>query len=258
MNELIIDISGTTHTYRFPDSFQNFTRRHLRILNRYLDSKSDKLAYYKFITAFINIPRKVWKHLTGEELFWAEYTEEKGIVFLAELSYLAKPYENSKSLMPQIGIWRGPLNGLSNISLEQMGFASTFANAYADKEDGEMLNLFFASLYRLPFIPFSKRLITFYKYISKPISHSTKKAALLNFRGMLMANRKTYPHVYAKGSSDGTERFAWEGTIQKLAKTGVFGSYREAKKAKFPQAMILFEMNGIEVKRMNDQMKKQK
>lgn len=258
MNKLTIDISGQKKDFQFPENFSEFTRYHLTLFAQYIRQAKEEHAYFKFLIRFFKLPKKIWLQLSASQFFWCDVKEDE-IIFHPELQYLTKSYNNPKSLMQRVGIFRGPADQLKNMSLEQVAFTSTFADLFAEKADTKSLNLFFAAAYRLPFFRFRKSMIKVNLFFAKFVSEETKRAALLNYRGMLEFTRQNYPHVYKKGGkSDGTDRFAWEGTIQRLAKTGVFGSYREAKETKFPQAMILFEMNGIEVERINNERKRKK
>lgn len=259
MHELIIDINGDAKLYPFPSEFEEFERKHLLAFSDYIQGATREIgtAYPEFVVRFMNIPRKIWKQLSPEDMFWAEVIDDK-VVFHPELQYLSKPYINKASVLKRVGLFRGPSDNLGNLTLEQVGFTSGFASKFADSQNPEDLTLFFAALYRLPFFQFNRKMIGVNKFFARLVSPRLKRAALLNYRGLMEANRLNYKHVYQGGKSDGTERFAYEGTIQRLAKTGVFGSYNEAKRTLFPQAMILFEMNGIEIKRQKDEIKRSK
>lgn len=260
MNSLVIEIKEGTRervaVVEFPEKHSEFKRRHLAVLSRFLSTaQKDELAYVRLVKEFLNIPKWAVKQMTADQLFYCEVNETNEVIMLPELEYLKTPYSNGHSLMKRYGIWRGPDDRCKNISIEQIGFADMFANAYAQDRSMASLNRFWGALYCI--LPWSKRLIPLNEQLARLVPYPIKAMALINYRGMMMDCQSRYPHVFGGGEKDGTERFAWEGTIQKLAKTQTFGSYQMARKTPLPQAMTHFEMNGIEVESMNKKLKKQ-
>lgn len=257
MHNLIIDISGKQHSFDFPENHSEFSRYHLGVLSRIIENGDDELAYVRMVKDMFKLPKKIWTQLDAEDLFWCEVDEDNNVVMIPELHYLKEPYSNKHNLVRKVGWFRGPQDRLRNISLEQIGFADSFAAQYAKDQTTENLNRLFGALYRLWFLPYHRKLIPLHEFLAKLVSTKTKKLAFLNYRGLMAANVAQYPTVYQGGGErDGTERFAWEGTIQKLAKTGTFGSYYTAKNTKLPKALIHFEMNGLEIKKANKDLKK--
>jgi len=256
MIDLKIEIPGRKDfNCQFPENHEEMTRRHLMVLTEFLaTAKTDALAYTIMIKNYIGLPRKVVNAIQGEDLFYCEVVDGE-VVMMPELTYLQSPYANHHSLLPRWGTWRGPLDRAKNISIERIGYADMFAHDYAEAHTPKMLNLFWAAMYRPALMPWHKSLIDTYAQLARLVPRRVKEAALLNYRGLMTNCQYSYPHVFGSGEKDGSEKYAWEGTIQKLAKTQTFGPYRDARKTPLPNAMIHFEMNGLEVKKMNEKMK---
>lgn len=277
MNEMIIEMPKETYIYNYPASFAEYTRRHLMALTRYGSIQNpNQDDYMRFILNFIGIPRKVAKKIQrinaaqmaemealGKNtdgftpgIFHFEVVEDN-VILMPELAYQAKPYQNLKSLMRRIGIFYGPRYKLNNMNLEQIGFADTFSNAYSQDQSAKDLNLFFGVLYQPFSLPFHKRLIEIYAFAAKFVPSLSKQAALRNYRGIQEAYKELHPSVFKGGKVSKTAKFGWPGTIRKLAKTGIHGNESHCKRVKYPDAMITFDLNNIEIEEGNDEIKKQ-
>lgn len=266
-----------TRVYHYPASFAEYTRRHLIALTRFgAIKKPNQDDYMQFILNFIGISKKVARkinrinaaeikamELLGEDstgftpgIFHFDVVDNK-VVMMPELAYQAQPYQNLNSLMRRIGIFYGPKYKLNNIGLEQIGFADTFSNAYSEEQSSKMLNLFFGVTYQPLFFPFHKRLIPVYAFLAKFVPTLTKQAALRNYRGIQEAYKTLHPSVFKGGKVSKTSKFGWAGTIRKLAKTGIHGNESHCKRVKYPDAMITFELNNIEIEEANEEIEKQ-
>ena len=254
MHELTAQISRAdkepkTITMEFPSCFEDFSRKHLLVLTEWLHTaKKDPTAFPKFIVQFIGIPKKVWKQLSAEQLFYCEVNDEGEVEMMPELAYLSQRYENLNSLIKRVGILIGPDDRLKNISLEQIAFADHFSQAFAEDPSEKNLNHFFAALYRPFFLPYHKDLLPLFQQIARLVPRRTKEAALINYRGMTLASRQIYLTVFKsrKGKPSKIERLGWNGTIRKLAKTGIHGTEAQCRRLKYPDAMLTFDFNNIE------------
>lgn len=259
MNQLRIEISNRKpFETSFPECFDEFEARHLKALSRWLSHPKKLEGFPRFIVSFMGLPKRIWKQLTGNDIFYCEIIDGE-VVLMPALNYIRQPYNNDKSLVKRIGIFAGPDDRLKNCTLEQVGFADVFANAYANNETPENLNRFFGSLYRPFFLPWRKSLIPAYEFLARFVPSATKKQALLNFQGIMRSFEQIYPYLYKKSNfKSKTERYGWAGTIRQLAKAGIHGDVSKASKLPFPEAMMTFEMNKIEADEAEQRMKRKR
>lgn len=258
MNAPAIDISGPRHDYHFPKNYGEFTRKHLAIFSAWISGQpADEARYLRFIVDFIGIPRKVWKKLDADQIFYFEVVDEQ-IKFMPDLDYLSKPYNNEKSLLRRIGLFWGPTDRLSNMSLEQVGFADNFSNSYSSEQTGKYLNLFFACAYQPFGLPFRPWLIDLYAFCARFARKDRKQTALRNYRGIHEAYRTIHPSVFKGKKVSKTAKFGYAGTIRKLAKTGIHGNEAQCKRVKYPDAMLTFDLNNIEIEEHEEEIRKKK
>lgn len=231
---------------QLPESFEEFTPYHLETFSKAINSKNVNENWYNcLIRDLCRMNKAAVNALDGEQV--------QAISPLLE--YLKESYTNPKSLFPKIGIFRGPANLLKNFTIERLSYTDSYAMAYQSSPSKEHLNLFFASAYRPFFLPWSKHLLS-WKWLYKLVSHQKKQTALTNYFGLRSNLVTTHPTTFEGGEENtGIEQFGWTGTILNLA-GDKFGTYKNAKKVRVPDAFALFEINGIQIKRANDKIKK--
>lgn len=255
-NTLHIHMGERVITRRFPAKYAEFQRRHIVALASWLGAKRTLAAYPIFLIRFLQIPRKVWKRMDAEDLFWCE-VEDDEVVLMPELAYLKTEYTNLRSLVKRLGVLIGPDDRMKNITLEQVAFADMFSGQYGEDPCAKNLNLFIAALYRPFFMPWHRRWIPLFARMAALVPRRVKLAALLNYRGLVRGSSALFPNTFGgKRTHSHVARLGWNGTIRKLAKTGMHGTEAQCRRMKYPDAMLTFEFGNLEVKDTEEAMKR--
>jgi len=246
MNELIIEKpSGKLYLLNFPSEFKEMTRRHLAAVTRWIHrADSDDNWWFKLIRDFTGMKRRHVRLIEGEQ----------AVHIGPALEFLKEPYTNARSLVSRILFLIGPQDHFKNYTIEQLSYADSFAMAYNADKSAKHLNYFFASAYRPMGIPWHKRQLDFV-WLCRLMPGEVKRLALMNYNGLRSNLVLTHPVTFEGGDDNtGMENFGWTGTILNLAGEK-FGPYRKAKKVRVPDAFTLFEMNGVQIKKANENSK---
>jgi hypothetical protein len=236
-----------TYTWKIPESIQEITPRHLRIIARIVSKKGDAMEHK--MEALIRLSR-----MKRADLLDAHHVSE----ILPLLDFLDdQTIEMENPIIKWIGPFRAPRRRMMDFSGNQMALCDSILQLIQPSEEipPKLLAELCAANTTLLGMPWSNSIahalaIPFFRYL---VRRSTKLALIIQYRAMRRIFPKKYENAFA---NDGTaERFpslGWPGTFVKLA-GDKFGTPKKVKRTAAHELFTYLEQARRDEIRMESQ-----
>lgn len=230
-----------TITANFPENWSEITPYHLRRIVYYQGKAGQETSLFY---ALSDLSNQDFDNLM-EELIFQEALDD-ALELVSWVTDKDNPIEITKSLLPKIGIFKGPFGLLNGITVGQFQTAQILARAAM--KNPKYINKFCGALYRPFGLPFFRTGEWFFTLLARLfMSKVDKHMALLNFAGLMRGLSQFYTYTYLPGEEQtGMPDFGMEGLMIARAKQGSFGTYRQLRNEDFTRFMKDVEMTNAE------------
>lgn len=247
--ELLTGPANTPTAYTFPGAWQEVTAEQLPKMALLLGVLEDDLhTRLLLLRTFTGLPASTFAEPNGvplEDLFGtvpAKGDKPEHEKFLPQLDWCFTPPDftpakpgPATSLLPSVTVngvlYNGPTDGLDNFTFERFVWVDSLFQRFAEEASEEHLHHWLGAVYQPTHSDWNNEPIEAHAAALKALPHTTKLAAVLNYRGLRAVLAKLYGSVFAHDpmAPPGTSLGLF-GMFYDVADGGVFGPVPAVKK----------------------------
>jgi len=205
--EVVIKIGSKTFRRIIPKDWSEVSRKQfLKIAPLFFaEQESRTVTLSAFLYCILDLDRKIFLAIGPKKI----------AQLIGEIEWMINPPSFRDSFMGRVGVFTGPGTLLNGSTLDGVGFADNFMQAYLENKKGSDLNQLFACLYRPPFVSYSRGLVEIMAFVAKFIPLKTKQAVLLNFMGLRSGTSAEFESVFSGGGK--RDPFWFDGLQKAIA-----------------------------------------
>lgn len=216
-----INCGGKILPIRIPENWGEVSKKQLKAIAHLFFEKEDRTVIVAaLLFSFLKIRKQLFIGL-GPKAIADLY---------CHITWMLEHPNFKDSLHNRLGIFSGPEFLLSETTIDGVGFADSFLIEYLESREPSCLNKFIGTIYKFPFIPYSRRHVDVVGWFARFFSTKTKLAAMYNYMGLRSAVGKRFSSVFGKG---GEPDPFWFDTLQKSIAGSRWGNVDQCRKRDF-------------------------